>query len=248
MRWTVIPVAILLVCLAPHVTAKTAAHTSAAAQSEANTKPASESLQAPVDPARRSAARVAAQHILQRREFRGVHMPGLEETIKDRITQALFHVAEKLFGSAPRMARAFTILGWGVIFAAFVALMFWLWRALRSAENTSLALQAPPGERNPALPWHVWLERARTAAASGAFRDAVHLAYWAGIAALEQRGEWKPDRARTPREYLRVTSQPNREALNLLTRDFERIWYAQQDATAADFENCIRQLERLGCA
>ncbi len=175
-------------------------------------------------------------------------MPGLQETIKDRLSEAIFHLAEKLFGSAPRMARIFTILGWAVIFAAFAVLMFWLWRALRSAESTSLALQASPGERNPALPWHVWLDKARTAAASGAFRDAVHLGYWAGIAALEQRGEWKPDRARTPREYLRVTSQPNREALNLLTREFERIWYAQQDATAADFENCVRQLERLGCA
>src|ERR1035438_7184698 len=45
--------------------------------------------------------------------------------------------------------------------------------------------------------WTIWLSEARTAAARGEWRDAIHLAYWAGISFLERQGMWKPDRART---------------------------------------------------
>ena len=63
---------------------------------------------------------------------------------------------------------------------------------------------------------------------NGEWRDAIHLAYWAGISFLERQGFWKPDRARTPREYLRLSLRSEyRETLRALTQIFELAWYAK---------------------
>jgi hypothetical protein len=97
--------------------------------------------------------------------------------------------------------------------------------------------------------WRLWLEDARTAANAGQWRDAVHLAYWAGISHLEESGAWVPDRARTPREYLRLLSRAStvRAVLGDLTGQFESIWYGGRGAAAEDFQQTLRFLEQLGC-
>ena len=97
--------------------------------------------------------------------------------------------------------------------------------------------------------WAIWLAEARAAAAKGEWRDAIHLAYWAGISFLERQGFWKPDRARTPREYLRLlsASSEHRETLAALTRIFELAWYAKRGAGEADFSRTLAELEKLGC-
>jgi hypothetical protein len=63
---------------------------------------------------------------------------------------------------------------------------------------------------------------------------------------------WKPDRARTPREYLRAYKAQTgaggrREPLEALTRRFESLWYAQQAAAPEDFQFSLAQLEKIGC-
>src|SRR5205807_6946990 len=97
--------------------------------------------------------------------------------------------------------------------------------------------------------WAIWLAEARAAAAKGEWRDAVHLAYWAGISFLERQGLWRPDRARTPREYLRLlsSSSEHRETLTALTRIFELAWYAKRDASESTFSQTLQELEKLGC-
>jgi len=97
--------------------------------------------------------------------------------------------------------------------------------------------------------WAVWLSEARAMAGQGRWRDAIHLAYWAGISFLERQGTWKPDRARTPREYLRLLSSASehRETLTNLTRIFELAWYAKRDASERTFSDALQQLEKLGC-
>jgi hypothetical protein len=93
-----------------------------------------------------------------------------------------------------------------------------------------------------------WLNEAREAASRGEYRVAVRLAYWGAISGLERSGVWKPDRARTPREYLKLARGSRYEpTLHPLTRDFERVWYAKQPATEADFLACIARVEELGC-
>ena len=52
--------------------------------------------------------------------------------------------------------------------------------------------------------WQHWLREARAAAARGDYRAAIHAAYWAAIAHLEETKSLPEDRARTPRESLRL--------------------------------------------
>ena len=97
--------------------------------------------------------------------------------------------------------------------------------------------------------WRSWLAEAREAADRQNWRNAIHLAYWAGISFLESGGAWKPNRARTPREYLRLLSSrnPKHPALSALTRKFELVWYGDRAAVETDFQETLGQLERLGC-
>jgi hypothetical protein len=97
--------------------------------------------------------------------------------------------------------------------------------------------------------WPRWLADAHDAAAHAQWREAVHFTYWCAVAFLEARGAWRPDRARTPREYLRLlaSSSPDRDQFGALTRDFERIWYGAAAADRAAFDESIARLRQLGC-
>src|SRR4051794_39244631 len=86
--------------------------------------------------------------------------------------------------------------------AAIVVSAVALFRLLRRREPPpAVRLAAAPA---PLAGWTDWLRRAQAAAASGSWRDAVHLTYWCAVAFLEAKGAWRPDGARTPREYVRL--------------------------------------------
>jgi uncharacterized protein DUF4129 len=97
--------------------------------------------------------------------------------------------------------------------------------------------------------WRAWLADARTQAQKEDWRNAIHLAYWAGISYLEEHGAWKPNRARTPREYLRLIGKAASQyaVLAALTRKLEIVWYGYGTAAEADFHEALGQLEKLGC-
>ena len=108
-----------------------------------------------------------------------------------------------------------------------------------------------PGSFNGAVSardWQLWLEDARNAAAQGAWRDAIHFLYWASISRLESSGLWPADRARTPREYLALLPQTSaqRPSLAILTRSFERTWYAGRPAQESDFREAEQLAAQLG--
>jgi len=96
--------------------------------------------------------------------------------------------------------------------------------------------------------WQLWLADARAADGQGAWRDAIHLLYWASISRLESGGLWPADRARTPREYLALLSSESaqRPALATLTRSFERAWYAGRPAGESDFRQAEQLAAQLG--
>jgi hypothetical protein len=85
-------------------------------------------------------------------------------------------------------------------------------------------------------------------ASQGLWREAIHFLYWAAISRLESRRLWPADRARTPREYLRLLSQADLRlaSLTLLTRSFEHTWYGGRTAGSADFQAALRQAAELG--
>jgi hypothetical protein len=203
------------------------------------------------EPMSRKPARQTADSILRRREYRGVHVPGKKESWIDRATAWLMHFIAKLFGKAYENSAAIrtfvSVLSWALLLGAASLLFLWLFRTLKALSTPELALEGGPAEFVSSKPAETWLAEAKQAAADGQYRLAICLAYWAGIAGLERAGAWRPDRARTPREYLRHASNaPFLPTLRGLTRDFERTWYAKQPASAADFSAALQRVKELG--
>jgi len=194
----------------------------------------------------RASERATLRGILARREFRRVHGPTALDRMRQRIYRVLFDLLGRIFGSKA-LPTASRILVWSLVALAVGVLAVWIFQSFRrSVAMESIMPQSFP---HPAKPWSEWMAEARAAAAQGDWRNAIHLAYWAGIAFLEMQRLWRPDRTRTPREYLRVlpASSPHRPALAALTRQFEVVWYGSQDADARLFAQTLAQLEKLGC-
>lgn len=184
--------------------------------------------------------------ILARPEFRAVHGPSFFDRLEQKLLDALLSVLRSIFGSSsiPTISKFFV---YGLIGIAVLTLGFMVYRRIKSSSEreTIMPVNLPVSAQS----WTVWLEQARRAGAQNNWREAIHLAYWAGISFLELNGAWRPDRARTPREYLRMLSNASeyRETLGSITRMFELTWYAKQQADATSFSQMLQALERLGC-
>jgi hypothetical protein len=184
--------------------------------------------------------------ILTGREFHGVHGPTLIDRLKQRALQFLFELLRHLFRASaiPTIGR---VLVDGLIGLAVVMLAFWMYHTLRGAAAIDTVLPGPIPVS--ARAWTAWLTDARAAADSGNWRASVHLAYWCSIAFLEEQGVWRPDRARTPREYLQLLSSRSEyvPTLTALTRCCELVWYGTDDADAETFAQALAHLRKLGC-
>jgi hypothetical protein len=193
-----------------------------------------------------SANRAALNAILARPEFRNVSGPNWWDRLKQWLMEWVIRLLRHVFRAVaiPTISRIFV---YGLMGLAFLALVYVAYRSFwRDQEFAGVVPKDLPVS---AKEWTIWLAEARAAAARGEWRDAIHLAYWAGISFLERQGFWKPDRARTPREYLRLLAgaSEQRETLTALTRTFELAWYAKRDADEAAFAQTLAQLEKLGC-
>jgi hypothetical protein len=193
-----------------------------------------------------SARRNALATILARPEFSDVHGPTWTDRLKRWILEKLIRFFGRLFRSSavPTIGK---YLVYALVGIAGLALLYLAYRSI--FQNPEFGEVVPHDLPVSAKEWTLWLSEARAAAAKGDWRDAVHLAYWAGISFLEREGFWKPDRARTPREYLRLISAQSeqRETLSVLTHIFELTWYAKRDASEQTFSQTLEQLEKLGC-
>jgi hypothetical protein len=97
-----------------------------------------------------------------------------------------------------------------------------------------------------------WLDfgrRAAQAEEAGDHREAIRLAYWAGIYRLEELGVWRAESTRTHREYLRMLPREaaQRGPLTAITRRFELSWYGGLPASADEFHDVTNHLEEMGC-
>jgi hypothetical protein len=190
--------------------------------------------------------RARLARILARPEFSRVHGPSWFDLLRQRVLVWLVAWLERIIGSSniPAVGR---VVVYALVGVALLVTAFWLYRSLKARRVAGVV----PSQRTApaAKDWAAWLAEAHEAAGQGAWRDGVHLAYWAAIAWLEARGAWPPDRARTPREYLRLVpaDHEDRAALCSLTSTFELVWYGQQPADHRTFSTAIAHLERLGC-
>jgi len=184
--------------------------------------------------------------ILARPEFSGVHGPTWFDRLKQAALTFLVSWLERAVSSSniPTIGR---IVVYALVALALAVAALWIYRSLRRTAKTETIL--PDELPVSAKEWTAWLAEARAASERAAWRDAVHLAYWAAIAFLESRRLWPPDRARTPREYLRLlpAASEHRSVLAALTHTFELVWYGHHDADAGTFSRAVAELEKLGC-
>jgi len=188
------------------------------------------------------------EEILNRREFRNVQGPSWISRLRRRLGVWILEGMEKLLGPLRIPQSVTRTFGWGLAIGLVLIFLVWLVRQFlgRPFQRALDLSGAPPPTRG----WRDWARQAVAAAARGQHRDAIRLAYWAGVFRLEESGVWQVERARTPREYLRLlpAGHPQRDPLATLTARFERVWYGGQAASADDFQFTITQLEALGCA
>ena len=206
-------------------------------------------------PPRTDSAHTKLDAILARPEYAHTQQQSWWDKLRARINQILFDALVRILRRAGGQTSLGYMLLWIGVCAAAVFIAYWIFRRwFRTARGEEMALQAMAV---PNRSWQEWVFAAREAAGRGDNRMAIHCAYWAGIARLQDLGALAPDRAKTPREYLRALTKAKllmpetlairQQALSLLTSRLERIWYGYQIATEADFRDSLTQLETLGC-
>ena len=162
---------------------------------------------------------------------------------------------DRIFSFAAQHPSGSKILFWMVITGAIGILGSWLLRLWTHA-NQTLSLAEPERSRKVRT-WEEWLRASRAAADRGDPREAIRLAYWAGVVRLQEVHALPVHTSQTPRENLRFLSEPRpgaapaspafQESLSGLTSGLERFWYARRLAGPEDFRESLRHLEALGC-
>jgi hypothetical protein len=199
-------------------------------------------LQQPSSPG----AREHLDKILDRREFAGERGPSQMELFQARMARWIERQLFRLLSRLHLGAQAGNAVSWGIVAIAFFALCYWI---VQNLAGRSRLQQASP---EAAARWNdsrAWAQDALAAAERGDYREAVHCAYWAAIVRLETRGILKSDRARTPRESLRLLDPHPREQklLREFTSLFELVWYGYRPASANDWSNARTHMENMGC-
>ncbi len=195
-----------------------------------------------------SAAQGKLNAILARHEFSKVRGPSTKDALLARIYHWLSRILNKLAFRGGGNFDVMRLIIYLLVATAAIFILIWTIRRLRRPQE-----ELPQREIIPFSPsarsWRTWLAEARALAQQQDWRNAIHLAYWAGISYLEEHGAWKPNRARTPREYLRLigTRAAQYPVLAALTRKLEHVWYGYGDAAESDFHDTLSQLEKLGC-
>ncbi len=199
------------------------------------------------DRPRQAAARDKLAAILAQREFRNRQGPSAKDVLLSKVFGWIIRILSRI-----RPGKAgfnwFQVVIYTIIGGALTVILVWTLRRLRGRQEESAPREIVPFAPS-ARSWHLWLAEARSLAEKQDWRSAIHMAYWAGISFLEEHGAWKPNRARTPREYLRLlsTRTPKYVPLAAHTRQLELVWYGYSDAAEADFTEALAQLEKLGC-
>jgi len=193
-----------------------------------------------------SGARERLDKILDRREFAGEQGPSQLELLRARIAGWIQRQLFRLLSRLHLGAQAGNALSWAIVAVAFLSLCYWIIQNLARRSR----LQQPPAEvGRPSNDSREWARDALAAAERGDYREAVHCAYWAAILQLETRGMLKRDRARTPRESLRLLDPHPREQklLHEFTLLFELVWYGYRPVSANDWSNARTHMENMGC-
>jgi len=191
-------------------------------------------------------AEAKLQRILKRSEFQAASGPSPWEMIRARINHWVFEHLVRLLRLLHISEKTGNTIAWSVIFAAVVLVFYVFYRWLtKSSKTVSFQAKVEPVASDA----RQWLQEAMAAADRGDYREAIHCAYWAAVAHLEDIRVLTRDRARTPRESLRLLDHHPKEqsALQSVTRTFEFIWYGYRPVSATEWAGTKEQLEKIGC-
>jgi hypothetical protein len=195
-----------------------------------------------------AAERKSIATILARREYQDVSRNTAWERFQEWLENLLANFFGHLIGFGARslwIAFALRALLLGSLCVGLV------WALVRIERRSRIRL-VPDAQPAPGAPsareWHLWFQDAQRMASQGLWREAIHFLYWASISRLESKRMWPADRARTPREYLRLfpVADPRKANLTALTRSFEKTWYGGREAGSSDFEAALRMAAGLG--
>jgi CHASE3 domain sensor protein len=184
--------------------------------------------------------------ILDRGEFQEAKGPSPWDIARARMNRWIFEHIIKLLNLLHMSQKTGNTIAWVVIGVAIVALFYAIYRWLtNSTKPADFHAETEPMASDA----RHWIQEALAAADRGDFREAVHCAYWASVAHLEDLRMLPRDRARTPRESLLLLEQHPKEhgVLQTLTRSFELIWYGYRPVSAAEWTGTREQLEKMGC-
>jgi hypothetical protein len=193
------------------------------------------------------------QEILARPEFQAAEGRSLLDRLLDPIRAwvrwllaQVWELLARLFGPAMDAGGSAIVLG-SVVVGLLIVLGtgIVLYRLSRGniSENAALAIASilrPPRATDE-------LARAREAAGSGQFRQAIHHQYRAVLLRLDERDYLSLDRALTNRELLpRLTGAPELAgAFSELVSRFDRLWYGQTDCTAEEYAELAQLADRI---
>jgi hypothetical protein len=190
--------------------------------------------------------RARLDKILSAGEFQDSKGPSAWELLLARVSQWLVRHLARLFAGLHIDAKTGNALAWTVMGLAVLALLYMVWKWLG---GKSQPIEVEPEKVKLPSDARQWVQEALAAAERGDYREAVHCAYWAAVAKLEDLNVLARDRTRTPRESLRLLEvHPKEQALlGDMTGHFELIWYGYRPATASDWHGAKEQLEKMGC-
>lgn len=191
-------------------------------------------------------ARGKLNEVFKRREFGAMKGPTPWELVVNRIEERIARFILGLLSRLHLSARTGNFLAWTVIALALIAFCVWIYRTLSRRQSYD---ELPASSAAEASDSRAWVSDAAAAADRGEYREAVHCAYWAAIARLEDLKLLKRDRSRTPRESLRMLEWGSNERVSLgkMTGHFELIWYGYRPASQSDWFEARNLLETLGC-
>lgn len=195
-----------------------------------------------------SAERRALTAILAQRAYQGV----AQTTWREHFLEWFGNVLNEILGRLMRFGARSPWIGFvlrGLLLGGVCLLLIWFLVRMERRSRIRLVADGPGfPSASSARNWQLWLRDAQAMAAQQMWREGIHFLYWAAIARLESRQLWPADRARTPREYLRLlpAADPRRAGLTALTKTFERTWYGGRQAGSADYQSAMQVAAELG--
>lgn len=184
--------------------------------------------------------------ILEREEFQAASGPSAWDLLRVRINRWIFDHILKLLSLLHIGEKTGNAIAEGAIFLAVVWLFYVIYGWLtKPSKGVPFRAEAQPMVSDA----RHWVQEALAASERGDFREAIHCAYWASVARLEDVRILPRDRALTPRESLRLLEHHPREqgGFQAITRKFELVWYGFRPASATDWAGAKEELEKMGC-